>query len=117
MLRVANPTFNVRMKIYSHNAGADTPDAQIGTESGSVLASTFTLTPTKTKVDWLGMNVPLVLGQIYWVVLVASGFNSSNYSGFRASTDVLVDNRMGQSSDGLSWVISTGTSMDFELAG
>lgn len=103
------PAYNITAKIFSHNAGANTPDAQVGSDSNTVAA------PTSNGDVTLDFSAPIALSSttVYWLVLYHSNYGAST-DRTRWEYDANVG-RMMQSADAATWLGSRDNNARFTL--
>jgi hypothetical protein len=70
--KFGSPTFNITAGIYSHDSMNDSPNALIGTQSGTVSATTLGTSDPGTLVQFTGLSASLTSGTVYWVALWCS---------------------------------------------
>jgi hypothetical protein len=118
MSRTESPSWNLRVAIYSHDSEGDQPDAQIGTGSSAVAAST--LPTSEDAVRFSNISASLSASTTYWMVVWSD--SDSALGGSSAQWHRVVSSPGGNSnmsgSAGTSWTSqSTNRRGKFTLLG
>lgn len=118
LMKTGTPSGNMTMKVYSHNAGANSPNAILGTSQNFVSADVpASPTPGDVTKDFL-TPFSIASGTIYWVGVnqpSGGGFPGTNflttYTGAVGSGRLMVSE-----SNGTTWIeADTGTGLNFTL--
>jgi hypothetical protein len=107
--KVLSPTYNLNAYIYTHDSGANEPDAVVGTGSSAVAASGLTTSEAAYNFD--SVSAALANGTTYWLVMVASaGPDASNYVQWHADEPASARTMSGFGTAGSeSWNLQSGS--------
>lgn len=98
--KFGSPTYSHRVHIYTDSSGS--PGTEVGMGSVYVPVSGYT-TATTNYVMFTGMEVSMVSGTVYWMVIEANGAgDASNYTQWGTDQNFVSANTK-VSSDGTSW--------------
>ncbi len=106
--KFGSPTFNIKVHIYSHDAGNDEPDTLIGTSSDVINAAT--LTTSEAIYSFVNISASITNTTTYWVVVECVTVGDADNYGRWHHNETGTTERVVRDADGLgTWTLTSTT--------
>ena len=76
--KLGTPTMNLFAFIYTHDAGNDSPNVLVGSESSALSATTLGTTDPGTFPSFTGLSASITASTVYWVCMRAASVGDAS---------------------------------------